>query len=77
MTIHPDPVQAAIDRGNAMSAVLIEARDALFGPMTSLVIITGDEGLRACVAGVAEAVIEAKRRGGWGASAVVVDEVGS
>lgn len=72
MTIHPDPVQAAIDRGNAMSAILIEARDSLFAPMTRLVMITGDEGLRACVAGVAEAVIEAKRRGGLG-SAVVVE----
>lgn len=70
MSEHPDPVQAAIDRGNAMSSVLIEARDALFEPMTRLVVITGEEGLRACVAGVAEAVIEAKRRG-WGSAAVV------
>lgn len=58
-----DPVDAAIERGGKTAALLIEARDSLFPGMASLLLITGEEGLRACVAGVAEAVIYAKRHG--------------
>lgn len=61
-----DPVQAAIERGDATARVLIGYRDALFRPMAALLLITGADGLRACAAGVVEAVIEAQRRGGNG-----------
>lgn len=66
-------IQAAIARGDATARLLIQHRDALFQPMAALLLITGQDGLRACVAGVAEAVIAAHQRGTWGPGAVVVD----
>lgn len=61
-------VEAAIARGQHTADLLIQNRDALFAPMAALLLITGSaDGLRACVAGVTEAVIAAhqnrKRRG--------------
>lgn len=59
---HP-AVTAAIERGRRTAEMLIEHRDALFPHFAALLRITGSpEGLRACVAGVAEAVIIAERR---------------
>jgi len=62
MSERPDPVEAAIARGSAAAARLIGFRDALFEPMAGILILGGEDGLRACVAGVAEAVITANRR---------------
>jgi hypothetical protein len=60
-------IDAAIERGNSMSAALVRNRDALFPAFRELLLVAGAEGLRACVAGVTEAVIaqhEARVRGG-------------
>lgn len=54
-----DPIQDAIDRGAATARLLVENRDALFKPCAALLLITGEAGLRACAAGVVEAVIAA------------------
>lgn len=58
----PDPVQAAIERGDATSRLLIGFRDQLFAPMAGLLLICGADGLRAAAAGVVEAVIAAQRK---------------
>lgn len=55
-------VQDAIDRGNRTAELLVKYRDQLFEPMAALLLITGPEGLRACAAGVTEAVIQASRK---------------
>lgn len=67
-----DNIEAAIARGGATAALLISHRDGLIEHMAALILITGVEGLRACAAGAAEAVIIAHQRGGWGEGAVVV-----
>lgn len=56
-----DPVQAAIERGDATARVLISHRDAIIRHLAAVLLITGPEGLRACAAGAAEAVIVANR----------------
>jgi hypothetical protein len=53
----PDPVQAAIDRGDATARLLISHRDSIIYHLAAVFLITGPEGLRACAAGAAEAVI--------------------
>lgn len=59
----PDPaIEAAIARGNAVAGRLIEQRDSLFKPFAAIYALAGPQGLRACVAGVAEAVIIAATR---------------
>lgn len=62
MSERPDPVDQAIARGSAAAERLIGFRDALFEPMAGILLLGGEDGLRACVAGVAEAVIIANRR---------------
>ena len=62
MSERPDPVAAAIARGDAMAERLVGFRDALFEPMAGLLLIGGEDGLRAAAAGVAEAVIAAHHR---------------
>lgn len=57
-----DPVAEAIDRGTALSERLIGFRDALFEPLAGLLLIGGETGMRASVAGVVEAVIAAHRK---------------
>lgn len=61
-----DPIQEAIARGDATARLLTAHRDALIHHMAAVVLITGPEGLRACVGGAAEAVIIAfdRRSGG-------------
>jgi hypothetical protein len=60
-----DAVEAAIARGEATARLLVQYRDALFEPMAALLLIAGPDGLRACAAGVVEAVIAAQQaRGG-------------
>lgn len=59
----PDPaIQAAIERGTIVSERLIAFRDALFEPCAGILLIAGDDGLRASVAGVVEAVISASKK---------------
>lgn len=75
-----DPVEAAIERGDATAKLLIGFRDALFEPMGGILLIAGAAGLRASAAGVVEAVIAAHAKrvsetASWGEKAVVVDEV--
>jgi hypothetical protein len=57
-----DAVQAAIERGDATARVLIAHRDAVIYHMAAILLITGSEGLRACAAGAAEAVLIAASR---------------
>jgi hypothetical protein len=57
-----DPVAEAIERGGATGRVLVAHRDALIHHLAAVYIITGAEGLRACAAGAAEAVIIAHRK---------------
>lgn len=65
MSEHP-AIQAAIDRGSATAAIVIKHRDGLIEHMAALVLITGREGLRACVAGAVEAVVAAQDGIVWG-----------
>lgn len=61
--IPADPIEAAIERGSRTADLLNEHRDALFGHCAALLMITGSaDGLRACAAGVVEAVIAAHER---------------
>lgn len=71
MSEAPDPIAAAIARGSRTAELLISHRDAVIEHAAAILLITGEEGLRACLAGAAEAVIFAHRRGGWGPNAVV------
>jgi hypothetical protein len=59
---HHDPVSEAIARGDATARLLIGFRDRLFEPLAGIMLIAGEDGLRACLAGVAEAVIVAEHR---------------
>ncbi|HEX5262230.1 MAG TPA: hypothetical protein VFW13_01805 [Phenylobacterium sp.] len=60
-TFPKDPVEAAIERGAKTAALLVGARDKLFEPMAAIMLIAGPDGLRACAAGVVEAVIQGHR----------------
>lgn len=52
-----DPIQDAIDRGNATASLVIAHRDALIHHLAALLLITGVEGLKACAAGAVEATL--------------------
>lgn len=56
-----DAIQAAIERGDATARVLIAHRDAVIYHLAALLLIAGADGLRACAAGAAEAVIAANK----------------
>lgn len=62
MTEHHDPIAEAIARGEATARILIEHRDQIIHHLAAVYLITGAEGLRACAAGAAEAVIIAHER---------------
>lgn len=66
MSERHDPVQAAIDRGSATAAMVIKHRDALIEHMAALVMVTGRDGLEACVAGAMGAVLAAQDGVVWG-----------
>jgi hypothetical protein len=72
-----DPVAAAIERGSKTAALLIAHRDALFYPMGALLLIAGPEGLRACAAGVVEAVIAANEGRASDGSGFVTQHTGA
>lgn len=58
----PDPaVQAAIERGAAVGGVLVAHRDAVIHHFGAILLITGEDGLRALAAGAAEAAINAAK----------------
>ena len=71
----PDPVDAAIARGQAAATVLNKHRDALFPHLLVLLEAFGPVHLRAIATGATEAVIAAHARRSLGDAAVVVDEV--
>lgn len=56
-----DPVAAALARGERWLAEYNASRDLLFEPMGAIYRLFGATALRACVAGVAEAVIIQER----------------
>lgn len=59
----PNPaVQAAIERGVAVSGVLVAHRDAVIHHLGAVLLITGEDGLRALAAGAAEAAINAAKK---------------
>ena len=74
MSLDQPAIDAAIERGTAMGQALVKHRDGLIENMASLLLITGEAGLRACVAGALEAALIAYRNGGWGQGVVIVDE---
>lgn len=64
MSPRPDAVAEAIARGDATGRVLIAHRDAVIFHLSAILLIAGPDGLRACAAGAAEAVIAAARTKG-------------
>jgi hypothetical protein len=66
----PDPadqaVEAAIERGDASARLLIAHRNALMHHLGEILPIAGAEGVRACAAGAAEAVIAEHEGRRWG-----------
>ncbi len=57
-----DPVRDAIARGDAVAEVLILHRDAVIEHLAAVLLIGGVDGVRACAAGAAEAVVLAHER---------------
>lgn len=55
-------INDAIERGTSVSEALIRHRGNLFPACQELHRIAGDDGLRACMAGVVESVIAAAKR---------------
>lgn len=55
-------IQEAIERGDAASRVLISHRDAVIYHLSAILLIAGADGVRACAAGAAEAVVIAAER---------------
>lgn len=62
MTAARDPIAEAIERGTAVGRVLVTHRDAIIHHLAAVYLIAGPDGLRACAAGAAEAVIIAAQR---------------
>jgi hypothetical protein len=62
MADRPDPIADAIARGTETAAALIKHRDEIFPHAHVILLIAGKDGLRACMAGVAEAAIIAMER---------------
>lgn len=61
-----DPIHDAIQRGDATARVLITHRDAVIYHLAAILLISGEQGLRACAAGAAEAVIQGAARASRG-----------
>ena len=75
MTPHHDPVSDAISRGAETAAALIKHRVEVFPHAHVILMIAGEDGLRACLAGVAESAIIAARRAALGLPPISEGEV--